>query len=261
MAIEEEIKQLFTAKEIDLPQSMKLILELKEIFNIDEFNADTILQSIKNDDDEQAEKMRCYLQARIRELLNSCQRCPLYLSESNTRKVPGEGPLNSPLVLIGEGPGLDEDRMGRPFVGKAGQLLTTILDKLNIDRKKIYITNVVKCRPPQNRTPVQKEIKACSQNLELELSIISPKVIIALGAVPLNYFKPGSSIMRERGKWVVYRDYWIMPTFHPAFILRQYGKTLNQVKWAVWHDFNNAIKKLTELCPDILSKISFDKKE
>jgi len=260
MAIEDEIKQFFTPIEIDLPESMKLLIELKDKFNIAEINADTILESIKTDDVKEKEKM-IFLYNRIRELLNSCQRCPLYMSESNTQKVPGEGQLNSQLVLIGEGPGLDEDKLGRPFVGRAGQLLTTILDKLNIKREKIYITNVIKCRPPQNRTPIQKEIKACSHNLELELSIISPKVIIALGAVPLNYFKPGSSIMRERGKWIVYKDYWIMPTFHPAYILRQQGKTLTKVKWAVWQDFNNAIKKLIELCPDSISKISSDKKE
>lgn len=260
MAIEDEIQQLFTATQIDLPESIKLLIELKDKFNITESNEDTILQSIKTND-VQAEKKRAYLYNRIKERLNSCQRCPLYMSKNHTQKVPGEGPLNSPLVLIGEGPGFDEDKAGRPFVGRAGQLLTTILHKLNIKRENVYITNVIKCRPPQNRTPIQKEIKACSHNLELELSIISPKVIIALGAVPLNYFKPGSSIMRERGRWIVSKDYWIMPTFHPAYILRQQGKTLNKVKWAVWSDFNNAIKKLIELCPETISNTSCNKKE
>lgn len=260
MAIEDEIKQFFAAEEIHLPESMKLLIELKDKFNIPEFDADAILQSIKGDG-EHAKKSRMYLHNRIRESLKACQRCPLYLSETHTQKVPGEGPLNSPLVLIGEGPGLDEDKQGRPFVGRAGQLLTTILDKLNISREKIYITNVIKCRPPQNRTPNKKEITACSHNLELELSMISPKVIIALGAVPLNYFKPGSSIMRERGRWITSRGYWIMPTFHPAYILRQQGKTLVKVKWAVWHDFNNALEKLTELYPEAISKISYNEKE
>jgi len=260
MAIEDQIEQFFAALEINLPDSMKLLLELKDKFGITEYNAEILLESIRAYD-AQAEEKRNFVYSRIREILNSCQRCPLCFADCHTQKVPGEGKLNSPLVLIGEGPGLDEDKMGRPFVGRAGQLLTTILEKLGIDRKKIYITNVVKCRPPQNRTPTQREVKACSPNLELELSIISPKVIIALGAVPLNYFKPGSSIMRERGKWVVCGDYWIMPTFHPAYILRQEGKVLTQVKWAVWQDFNNALKKLTELCPDAISKISCDKKE
>ncbi|MFY9312441.1 MAG: uracil-DNA glycosylase [Tepidanaerobacter sp.] len=257
MALEDDIQQTFTAVEIELPETIKLLLELKDKFNIKEFNADTILKSVRDEDVQK----RIFLYNRIRELLNTCRSCPLCLSDWHTQKVPGEGQLNSPLVLIGEGPGLDEDKLGRPFVGRAGQLLTTILEKLNINREKIYITNVIKCRPPQNRTPTQKEIKACSHNLELELSIISPKVIIALGAVPLNYFKPGSSIMRERGNWIVHGDFWIMPTFHPAYILRQHGKTLTKVKWAVWQDFNNAIKKLTELSPGTLSKISLDTKE
>jgi len=260
MAIEKQVEQFFTPMEINLPDNIKLLLELKDKFNIAEYDADKIFESIKADDAGGEEK-RNFLYKRIREILYSCQRCPLYLADCHTQKVPGEGKLNSPLVLVGEGPGIDEDKLGRPFVGKAGQLLTTILEKLGIDRKKIYITNVVKCRPPQNRTPTQKEIKACSPNLELELSIISPKVIIALGAVPLNYFKPGSSIMRERGRWIVYKGYWIMPTFHPAYILRQHGKILTQVKWAVWQDFNNALDKLIELSPEIKPKICCDKKE
>jgi DNA polymerase len=97
---------------------------------------------------------------------------------------------------------------------------------------------------------MQKEIRACSHNLELELSFITPKVIIALGAVPLNYFKSGSSIIRERGRWINSGEYWIMPTFHPAYILRQQGKALNRVKWAIWQDFNKAVEKAKEMCPE-----------
>lgn len=249
MAIEDEIKESFTAMEINLPDSVKLLLEFKDKFNIQDFDSHNILESIKTDDAE-SEKKRGYLYDKVKECLNSCQRCPLYLAENHTQKVPGEGALNSPLVLIGEGPGFDEDKLGRPFVGRAGQLLTTILSKLKIKQENVYITNVIKCRPPKNRTPMQKEIKACSHNLELELSLIAPKVIIALGAVPFNYFKSGSSIMRERGRWVKSGDYWIMPTFHPAYILRQQGKTLNKVKWAVWEDFNKAVEKAQELYPE-----------
>lgn len=249
MALEDEIKESFTAMEINLPDSIKLLLELKDKFNIPDSSVDAILESI-NIDDVESEKKRGYLYSKIKEYLNSCQRCPLYLAENHTQKVAGEGALNSPLVLIGEGPGFDEDKMGRPFVGRAGQLLTTILDKLEIRRENVYITNVIKCRPPQNRTPMKKEIKACSHNLELELSLIAPKVIIALGAVPLNYFKSGSSIMRERGHWINSGEYRIMPTFHPAYILRQQGKTLNKVKWAVWQDFNEAVKKAKEIYPE-----------
>ncbi|HHV18355.1 MAG TPA: uracil-DNA glycosylase [Thermoanaerobacterales bacterium] len=249
MDIEEEIRDYFATVEINLPDSMKLLMNLKDKFNILDSNAHAILESIKTDNVE-SEKKRAYLYSKIKEHLNSCQKCPLYAAESHTQKVAGEGALNSPLVLIGEGPGFDEDKMGRPFVGRAGQILTTILNKLEIRREKVYITNVIKCRPPQNRTPMQKEIRACSHNLELELSFITPKVIIALGAVPLNYFKSGSSIIRERGRWINSGEYWIMPTFHPAYILRQQGKALNRVKWAIWQDFNKAVEKAKEMCPE-----------
>ena len=249
MSIENELSEHFSAREISLPLNINLMLDLKDKFNIQDFDANLILQSLKTDD-AQSEKKREYIHNKIKEHLYTCQRCPLYSSESQTQKVSGEGSLNSPLVFIGEGPGFEEDKMGKPFVGPAGQLLTTILNKLEIQREMVYITNVIKCRPPKNRTPVKKEIKACSHNLELELSFITPKVIVALGAVPLKYFRPGSSIMRSRGQWINSRGYWIMPTFHPAYILRQHGKTLNKVKWAVWYDFNKAVAKAKELCPN-----------
>ncbi|AEE91464.1 Phage SPO1 DNA polymerase-related protein [Tepidanaerobacter acetatoxydans Re1] len=247
--LESKIKESFTTVEISLPDIIKLLLDLKDEFNIQNSDVDTIVKAVKLDN-EKSKKQRDYLYNRIKEHINTCQSCLLYAQENHTHKVAGEGALNSPLVLIGEGPGFDEDKQGRPFVGRAGQLLTTILNKMDIRREKVYITNVIKCRPPQNRTPLQKEIKACSKNLELELSLIQPKVIIALGAVPLNYFKSGSSIMRERGQWINSRDYWIMPTFHPAYILRQHGKTLNKVKWLVWQDFNEAVAKAKEMCPE-----------
>ncbi|MDD4568827.1 MAG: uracil-DNA glycosylase [Tepidanaerobacteraceae bacterium] len=249
MAIENEIKESFTATEITLPDSIKLLFDLKDKFNIQDSNAHDIIKSIKIDDVE-SNKKRVYLYKIIKEHLNSCQRCPLYSIENHTQKVAGEGALNSPIVLIGEGPGFDEDKVGRPFVGRAGQLLTIILNKMEIRRERIYITNVIKCRPPRNRTPLQKEIKACSNNLEMELSFITPKVIIALGSVPLNYFKPGSSITRDRGQWINFGEYWIMPTFHPAYILRKQGKALNKVKWAVWQDFNKAVNKAKEMYPE-----------
>ncbi|HHW02764.1 MAG TPA: uracil-DNA glycosylase [Thermoanaerobacterales bacterium] len=235
--------------EIHLPYSVKLIFELKSRFNLKQIHLKELLEIIRADNSE-AEIMRAFIYEKIKEYLNACTDCPLHLSDSCTQKVPGEGCLNSPLMLIGEGPGFDEDKLGRPFVGRAGQLLTTILNKLDINRQKVYISNVVKCRPPMNRTPYARETKACSRNLELELTFIAPKVIIALGSVPLNYFKPGSSIMRERGKWIYTRDIWIMPTFHPAYILRQQGKALNKTKWDVWDDFNKALNKVRELCPE-----------
>jgi len=245
--LENFIKE-FGAQEIQLPYNIKLMFELKNEFNLNEVNYDRLVEMIKAENAE-SENMRKYVYEKIKDHLDACTGCPLHSSDSCTRKVPGEGCLQSPLMLIGEGPGFDEDKLGKPFIGRAGQLLTTILEKLNIDRRRIYISNVVKCRPPMNRTPLAKEIKACSHNLESELAFISPKVIIALGSVPLNYFKPNSSIIRERGKWIYIRNMWIMPTFHPAYILRQQGKALNKTKWDVWNDFNQALAKVRELCP------------
>lgn len=239
----------FEAQEMKLPEKIKIIFELKDEFKLNEINYNKLIEIIKSEGNK-SDNIRECLYAKIKNYIDSCTECPLHSSSSCTQKVPGEGCLQSPLMLIGEAPGFDEDKIGRPFVGRAGQLLTTILEKLNINRHKVYISNVVKCRPPMNRTPYIKEIKACSRNLELELSFVSPKVIIALGSVPLNYFKMNSSIMQERGKWIYTRNLWIMPTFHPAYILRQQGKALNKTKWAVWADFNNALNKARELCPN-----------
>ncbi|WP_422448912.1 uracil-DNA glycosylase [Thermoanaerobacterium sp. DL9XJH110] len=249
MAIADDICSCFHAKEIDLPDALKLLLQVKQQFNLTGIYYDELLENIRAKK-LHSEELTNFLSRKIKDYLYSCTGCPLHRAEHHTQKVPGEGCLNSPLVLIGEGPGFDEDRMGRPFVGRAGQLLTTILNKLGVNRERVYITNVVKCRPPMNRTPFVKEIKACSKNLELELSLINPKVIIALGAVPLNYFMPDSSIMRSRGQWIFDRGYWIMPTYHPAYILRQQGKALNKTKWEVWGDFNKALEKVRELSPD-----------
>ncbi|RKL64294.1 uracil-DNA glycosylase [Thermoanaerobacteraceae bacterium SP2] len=247
--LENFIKEL-EVQEIQLPYSIKLMLDLKNEFNLKEiYSSNGLLEIIKANNPE-SESMRTFIYEKIKEYLNACTDCLLHSSDSCTRKVPGEGCLNSPLMLIGEGPGFDEDKLAKPFVGRAGQLLTTILNKLGINRQKVYISNVVKCRPPMNRTPFVKEMKACSRNLELELTFIAPKVIIALGSVPLNYFKPNSSIMRERGKWIYTRGFWVMPTFHPAYILRQQGKALNKTKWDVWEDFNKALAKVRELCPE-----------
>ncbi|ADL07949.1 uracil-DNA glycosylase [Thermosediminibacter oceani] len=242
----DRLKAIFGGKEITLPHHIRILMSLKKEYGISEISYGEIIKMV-HDKGEQSAKMRDFLKNEVLKLLYECGECPLHLAECHTQKVPGDGDWNSPLMLIGEGPGFEEDKQGKPFVGRAGQLLTAILNKLNIDRKKVYITNVVKCRPPMNRTPQSKEIKACKRILELELEFIAPKVIITLGSVPLNYFKPNSSIMQSRGQWIYKRGFWIMPTFHPAYILRQGGETLKRVKWQVWGDFNKAIEKVREL--------------
>lgn len=235
--------------QFDMPKYLKLFFLLKHKFDLNEVNIKDILKKLKSDEPI-SQDMREYIYGNIKTCVNSCRNCPLAFSKSLTQKVMGEGTIKTPLMLIGEGPGFQEDKMGKPFVGRAGQLLTVILTKLGIDRNNIYITNVIKCRPPRNRNPKENEIRACSQILDMELKFIAPKVIITLGAVPLDYFSPGSRVMRSRGNWIYANNCWIMPTYHPAFILRQRGRDLYRVKWQVWGDFNKALDKVKEFYPE-----------
>lgn len=158
MIVANRIRDVFSTTEISLPTNLKILMDFKDKFGIQESDATTILESMRYDTIEAREK-RTYIYNAVKEHLNSCKECPLYAVEGHTQKVAGEGALNSPLVLIGEGPGFDEDKIGRPFVGRAGRLLTTILDKMEIRKDKIYITNVIKCRPPKNRTQRKKKSK------------------------------------------------------------------------------------------------------
>ena len=163
---------------------------------------------------------------KIHEEIKKCQRCPLYKSKINY--VPGEGNPSSGIMFIGEAPGGEEDKQGKPFVGKAGKYLTEVMEKNGIKREEVYITNVLKCRPPNNRDPKPEEIKACSFWLEKQLEIIKPNVIVTLGRYStewiFNYFGlKFTSIMKVRGtiytvkKWN--KEVKIIPTLHPAAVL------------------------------------------
>lgn len=160
--------------------------------------------------------------------LTDCQRC--HLRRGATRVVSGDGTVLSPVVFIGEGPGKEEDEQGRPFVGRAGQLLTKILTDIGVSREHVYITNVVKCRPPQNRTPKPEEIQACRYWLDKELKLIKPAVVIALGATAYSYFG-GRSLSKNRGQKITTNDFVVIPTFHPAYLLRNQSSDIyNKVK-------------------------------
>ena len=129
-----------------------------------------------------------------------CEKCPLYLSR--TEVVPGEGNVKSKVMLIGEAPGEDEDLRGEPFVGKAGQLLTKILQSVDIKREDIFITNMLKCRPPANRNPSKSEIETCFPYLETQIAIINPKIIVTLGNIPTQYLlETTQGITKIRGQW------------------------------------------------------------
>lgn len=167
-----------------------------------------------------------------------CEKCGL----SKTRKnvVFGDGNDKARLVFVGEAPGEDEDMQGLPFVGRAGQLLTKIIEAMGLRRKDVYIANILKCRPPDNRPPESDEILACRDNLRRQIDVIKPKVICTLGKFAsqtlLNTETPISAL---RGKFATYNGIKVMPTFHPAYLLRNPGD-----KKLVWDDMKKVMKEL-----------------
>ena len=168
-----------------------------------------------------------------------CRRCQL--REDANCVVMGEGNLNNKIMLIGEGPGANEDRLGHPFVGRAGKLMDKILASVNLKREELYITNVIKFRPPGNRVPRQNEFEACVSILRAEIELINPKVIITLGSKATKYLIDlEKSITNVRGKWFKKGNVFILPTFHPAYLLRN-----EKMKKYSWHDFK-LIKKAAD---------------
>jgi uracil-DNA glycosylase family 4 len=179
----------------------------------------------------------------VRAELGECMRCGL--CEGRTQIVFGDGNPHADLLFIGEGPGEQEDLRGLPFVGRAGELLTRMIEKgLGIPRSEVYICNIVKCRPPNNRTPLAGEVSACRAFLDGQIDAVRPRVIVTLG-------KPASSLLlgrdiaitRVRGTWHEYRGIPVMPTFHPAFVLRQYTE---QNRRLVWEDLKAALERARE---------------
>ncbi len=170
-----------------------------------------------------------------------CTKCPL--RKGCRQVVFGEGNPNTNLLFIGEGPGAREDELGVPFVGAAGNLFSKILAAVNLTREEIYIANIVKCRPSNNRKPKPEEAEACMPYLEAQIAIIKPKIIVCMGSVASRYFlKDQGGITRIRGKWIDKQGIWVMPTFHPAALLRDTSK-----KKPVWLDFQKIEKKYNEL--------------
>lgn len=173
--------------------------------------------------------------------VSQCQMCGL--CQNIHHKVPGQGDRHSPLMLIGEGPGQVEDEEGLAFVGPAGQLLTKMLAAISLPRDRVYICNVVKCRPPQNRAPEADEVAACMPYLRAQVGLIRPQVIVLLGSSALGaILGPEHRITRERGAWIERKGVFFMPTFHPAALLRDESK-----KRPVWEDLKKVRDKLQEL--------------
>ncbi|MGB9699196.1 MAG: uracil-DNA glycosylase [Thermodesulfobacteriota bacterium] len=177
----------------------------------------------------------------IRQELGDCQRCGLHASR--TRIVFGTGNPQAELVFIGEAPGREEDLQGEPFVGQAGQLLTRIIEAIGLRRQEVYITNVIKCRPPENRNPAPEEIAACEPFLIKQLAAIRPRLICALGTFAAQtLLKTEAKISALRGRFHVYQGIPLMPTYHPAFLLRN-----PQKKRDVWEDMKKLKKEYEKL--------------
>ena len=178
-----------------------------------------------------------FLQQQVQE----CQACALY--ERRTHVVFGEGNIHADIMFVGEGPGREEDAQGRPFVGPAGQLLDKMLAAIGLSRDDVYIANIVKCRPPQNRVPMEEEAQACLPYLRAQTGLVKPRIIVCLGATAAKYiYDPNVRITKERGIWKEKKGVWILPTYHPAALLRDPDK-----KREAWEDLQNLRAKRDEL--------------
>ena len=175
---------------------------------------------------------------KLDEEIRSCQKCGLSKTRANT--VFGDGSLNAELMFVGEAPGKDEDLEGVPFVGKAGKLLTKIIESIGLKREDVFIANILKCRPPENRNPNPQEIAVCSPFLYKQIELIKPKVICALGKFAAQtLLETETPISQLRGKFYFYRGIKLMPTYHPAYLLRN-----SAGKKDVWEDMQTIAREL-----------------
>ncbi len=182
----------------------------------------------------------------LTEHCNHCQRCEL--GATRTHAVVGRGNLKAPIMIIGEGPGQNEDETGLPFVGKAGQLLEKILAAVKLDTEKdIYICNIVKCRPPGNRVPTPEEISACKPYLLEQIRLVDPKIILLTGATAVKGLTGDKrGITKIRGTWMEWDGRLCMPILHPAYLLRNASREQGSPKWLMWQDIQVVRAKLDE---------------
>jgi DNA polymerase len=172
--------------------------------------------------------------------VRGCTKCRL--CEQRKQTVFGEGDPDAELFFIGEGPGENEDRTGRPFVGRAGELLDKWIAAMGLKREQVYIANIVKCRPPGNREPAPDEVATCTPYLMRQLEIVRPKVIVTLGRPSSQHMLQSKlSMSRLRGQWQQWRGIKLMPTYHPAYVLRQYTY---ETRSAVWGDLQQVMAEL-----------------
>ena len=181
----------------------------------------------------------------LRQTCEQCHNCPL--GETRTNLVFGDGNPRAKLMLVGEGPGQQEDLSGVPFVGPAGQLLDQMLEIIDLDRSRYYITNIVKCRPPHNRDPLAQEQDACIGYLRTQTRLIRPKLIVCLGRIAaMRLIRPDYRITREHGQWVQKGDFWMTAIYHPSALLRDESK-----RPEAFDDLIGIRDKIREVCPEI----------
>ena len=180
----------------------------------------------------------------VSERVLTCTKCRL--SENRNNAVPGEGNGNADLLFIGEGPGRQEDQQGRPFVGRAGDKLTDILKSVSLERSEVYITNIVKCRPPENRTPKSDEVRSCFPYLEAQIAEINPSIIVTLGnTATKTLLETEQGITSSRGQFYTWRGaIEVFPMFHPSYLLRNPSKKKGSPKHQTWQDIKKVKKAL-----------------
>ncbi len=184
------------------------------------------------------------------------------LEDLSDNLVFGEGNSDAKLMIVGEAPGEDEDLSGRPFVGRAGQLLDKILESVAMNRDDIYITNMVKYRPPNNRNPTPQETLVSEPLLLEQIKLIRPQVIATLGNVPTQYFlKTKDGITKTHGQWFEWHDMKVFPLFHPAYLLRNPSRERGSPKWQMWEDMKELKKVLDALGPKPTGQLIIDRTE
>jgi len=181
----------------------------------------------------------------IAKRISVCTNCSLHETRTNT--VPGQGHPHPEIMFIGEGPGRDEDLQGLAFVGRAGQLLTKMIEAMGFQRDEVFIGNIVKCRPPENRKPMPDEMTTCMPYLLEQIAALQPKVIVALGATAVQgLLDVSTGITKLRGTWMTFEGIDVMPTFHPAYLLRT-----QKAKKPAWDDLQEVLKRLGRKAPPI----------
>lgn len=221
-------------KDLNIFEDLKTVLEYYQ-----KMGYDSLPVSLQNNPETIFIKDKSLLLKSLIDEIGSCTKCKLSRQRKNI--VFGEGSPNANIMFIGEGPGREEDIQGLPFVGEAGMLLTRLIEKMGLKRSNVYIANIVKCRPPMNRDPESDEIETCRVFIERQIEIIKPKVIITLGRIALQSImhNPDLKITSVRGNFFEYNGIPVMPTFHPAYLLRN-----PKDKWLTWTDAQKVMERI-----------------